>query len=149
VTLSIRTAASADLDQLRDIYRRSSLHNDGDRDALLAHPDALVFAPDGRVGDRIRVAEIAERIAGFATLSGRPDVLELDDLFVDPDHMRTGVARALVADAMDIAHRSGATHISVTANPHAMAFYETVGFQPDGMTTTEFGPGLRMRLEVS
>jgi hypothetical protein len=47
MSLSIRTAARADLDQLRDIYRRSSLHNDGDRVALLAHPEALVFAPQG------------------------------------------------------------------------------------------------------
>jgi GNAT superfamily N-acetyltransferase len=149
MTVSIRAATSADLDRLRGVYRRSSLHNDGDRDALLAHPDALVFAPDGTVGERTRVAEIDGRTVGFATLSGQPDTLELDDLFVDPDRMRNGVARALITDAVHIARDAGATRIAVTANPHAMAFYEAVGFQSHGTATTEFGPGLRMQLVVS
>jgi hypothetical protein len=34
--------------------------------------------------------------------------------------------------------------IAVDANPHALAFYESVGFVVDGPTATEFGPGLRM-----
>ena len=149
MTLSIRTAAPADLEQLRAVYRRSSLHNDGDRAALLAHPEALVFAPDGNIGEHIRIAQIDGRVVGFATLSGHPDSPELEDLFVDPDWMRNGIARALIADAVHLARDAGATHIAVTANPHAMAFYETVGFQAHGTTTTEFGPGLRMQLEVS
>jgi hypothetical protein len=33
-------------------------------------------------------------------------------------------------------------------NPHAMAFYESVGFTHDGVTQTQFGPAPRMRLDV-
>jgi hypothetical protein len=34
----------ADVAVLRDVFRRSSLTNDGDRNNLLANPDALVFS---------------------------------------------------------------------------------------------------------
>src|SRR4029077_10925761 len=38
-----RSAEPADVDAIRGVYRRASLWNEGDRDALLANPDALVF----------------------------------------------------------------------------------------------------------
>jgi hypothetical protein len=36
VTVVIRAAGPADMATIRDVYRRSSLHNPGDRDSLLA-----------------------------------------------------------------------------------------------------------------
>ena len=73
---------------------------------------------------------------------------ELDDLFVDPDCRRRGIATALVLDALDRAADQQLTHIEVTANPHALAFYESVGFVSDGMRQTRFGPGNRMHINV-
>ena len=40
------------------------------------------------------------------------------------------------------------TRIDVAANPHALAFYEAVGFVVDGVAETEFGVGTRMRIDV-
>ena len=37
---------------------------------------------------------------------------------------------------------------AVIANPHALAFYEAVGFVADGLVPTRFGPGHRMHLDV-
>jgi predicted N-acetyltransferase YhbS len=74
------------------------------------------------------------------------DGLELDDLFVDPDRMRQGIARALVADALDAARRDGASGIGVVANGHALAFYRAVGFVESGTEQTLFGPAVRMWL---
>jgi hypothetical protein len=45
-----------------------------------------------------------------------------------------------------MARRDGIARISVTANPHADAFYRRVGFVHAHDTQTEFGPGLRMEL---
>jgi hypothetical protein len=39
----IRDAVPADMAVLRDVFRRSSLSNEGDRVNLLANPDALEF----------------------------------------------------------------------------------------------------------
>ena len=78
------------------------------------------------------------RIVGFATLVGS----ELEDLFVDPDWMRQGIATALVQDAAATVPR-----IEVTANAHALAFYESVGFVRDGVAETTGGRAHRMHLD--
>jgi GNAT superfamily N-acetyltransferase len=147
--LAIRDAVPADLAELREVYRASSLSNEGDRENLLANPNALEF-PGIAAGDgRTRVAVAADgRIAGFATSLIAGDAVELDDLFVDPGWMRRGIGRALVADAAAIARQWGASRIEVTANPHALAFYRQAGFVAGHEVQTRFGPGTRMHLDV-
>jgi N-acetylglutamate synthase-like GNAT family acetyltransferase len=53
---------------------------------------------------------------------------ELEDLFVDPDWMRRGIATKLVLDALANAREQGIARIDMTANGHALAFYKKVGF---------------------
>ena len=95
--------------------------NDGDRDLLLARPEVLELADEGIIEGRTQVAVGADdEILGFITT--RPldaCVLEIEDLFVDPDWMRTGVASGLVEDLLATAHGNGVRRIEVTANPHA------------------------------
>jgi GNAT superfamily N-acetyltransferase len=149
VTGTIRTAQADDVEVLGDVYRRSSLANDGDRPDLLAHPDALAFDDLGVREGRTRVALVDDRIVGFATLRPVGDVAELDDLFVDPDFMRRGLASALVRDAAEVATDQGMVRIEVTANDHALAFYEYAGFVAHGTVETRFGPGTRMHLHLT
>jgi ribosomal protein S18 acetylase RimI-like enzyme len=59
--------------------------------------------------------------------------------------MRRGVATALVRS---LQNEADVAWIEVTANPHAMAFYRSVGFVDDGVAETQFGPAPRMRLSV-
>ena len=149
MTFVIRDAVPADLAALRDVYRRASLSNEGDRMNLLANPDALEFPGLGGDERRTRVATADGRIAGFATSVPAGDVTELDDLFVDPGWMRRGVGRALVRDAVAIARDLGAGRIEVTANRHALAFYGKAGFVAGHEVQTRFGPGIRMHLDVT
>lgn len=144
----IRTAEFGDLDAVRSLFRRSSLSNDGDREVLLANPDALVFDPAPIRAHRTRVAVDDGRLVGFATTCPRGEIDELEDLFVDPERMRRGIATALVADATAIARARGASCIEVTANGHALDFYVTVGFVVSGDAETPFGPAVRMRLDL-
>ena len=146
----IRDAVPADVAALRQLYRRASLSNEGDRMNLLANPDALEWGGLGGDDRRTRVAGIAGgRIAGFATSVPAGGVIELDDLFVDPGWMRRGAGRALVLDAVAIARDLGARRIEVTANQHALVFYGKAGFIADHEVRTRFGPGIRMHLDVS
>jgi GNAT superfamily N-acetyltransferase len=149
VTFEIRDAEPADLAAVQDVYRRASLSNEGDRMNLLANPDALEFPGLGGDDRRTRVATAVGRIAGFATSVLAGDVIELDDLFVDPGWMRRGAGRALVLDAVAIARDLGARRIEVTANQHALAFYGKAGFTADHEVRTRFGPGTRMHLDVA
>jgi N-acetylglutamate synthase-like GNAT family acetyltransferase len=146
--VSIRHAVSADAGVLGDVYRRSSLSNQGDRAALLSHPEALEFSALAVKEHRVRVAVIDDRIVGFVTLLATGQSGELEDLFVDPDWMLHGIGRTLVQDAVESAREQGLTRVEVTANPHALGFYEKVGFVRNGMTRTPFGPGHRMYIPV-
>ena len=150
MTVLIRDSVPADLAALREVYRRASLSNEGDRMTLLANPDALEFP--GLAGDdrRTRVAvATGGQVVGFATTLIAGDAAELDDLFVDPGWMRRGIGRALVLDAIAIARDRGASRVEVTANPHALVFYESVGFAVDHEVQTRFGPGSRMHVDVA
>ena len=146
--VEVRTAVPADLAALRRLFRRSSLSNEGDRELMIAHPELVEPSEEAVAEGRTRIAVAADgTILGFAT--GRrleSGVLELEDLFVDPDSTRHGIGRRLVADLVARAERQGITRIELTANPHADAFYRSVGFVRVGETETEFGPAARMEL---
>jgi predicted N-acetyltransferase YhbS len=145
----VRAAVGADLDAIREVFRASSLSNAGDRAALLAHPELLVWPGTTIAAGRTRVAvDDGGAIVGFATAVPVDGEWELDDLFVQPGRMRQGVARRLVQDVLTLAARSGVRTVRVSANPHAMAFYTAVGFVPYGTAQTRFGPVQRLRLDV-
>jgi GNAT superfamily N-acetyltransferase len=144
----MRDAFPSEIDALRELYRRSSLSNEGDRASLLAHPEALVWPDLALRQCRTRVAVRDGELVGFASTLDVEDVMELEDLFVDPDWMRHGIGRLLVRDAMAIASRENVARIDVEANPHAWSFYENVGFTHDGRVETPFGQGARMHLEI-
>ncbi len=143
--IAIRNAVPADLDALRGVFRRASLSNRGDRDHLLAHPRYLVLADSGVAEGRTRVALHPEAgVVGFASWLVTGDVIEMEDIFVDPDWMRRGIGRKLVIDIIDIAKAKGFVRLEVTANPHARSFYEGTGFTADFEVQTAFYPGQRM-----
>ena len=144
----VRAAAAEDVAALREVFRRASLDNAGDREVLLANPEVLVWSGEEIAGGRVRVAVEDGTVVGFATTIPVNGGLELEDLFVEPDRMRRGVGRRLVRDVLDFARAEGVEHVWVTANPHAMAFYTAVGFVPDGSAPTRFGPAPRLRLDV-
>jgi GNAT superfamily N-acetyltransferase len=145
----IRDAGPGDMSMLREVFRNSSLSNDGDRENLLAHPEVLEFSDLAVTEGRTRVAVASGRIAGFATWLGAGDVIEIEDLFVDPGQWRQGIGRALVLDLIAIAGRRGAGRVEVTANQHALAFYERVGFVAGHEVETRFGPAPRMHLDLA
>jgi GNAT superfamily N-acetyltransferase len=136
------------------VFRAAALSNLGDAPALLAHPEYVVFAGDGIAEGRTRVAiDVVggrDQLVGFATVTPGPDGQpDLEDLFVDPGHRRRGVARRLIHDAAWIARCAGHRAITVTGNPHALAFYVAAGFVVIGHAETEFGSSPRLRLDVT
>ena len=149
--VSIRTAVPDDLPELQRIYREASLSNWGDRDLLLQHPEVLVFVGSGIAGGHTLVAALDDRIVGFATAveADSSQELELEDLFVDPSWHRRGIARRLIEDLVRAARSDGSRAILVTGNPHAKAFYLSVGFVERGQALTEFGLASRYRLDLT
>jgi GNAT superfamily N-acetyltransferase len=145
----IRLGIPADLPAATDVYRRASLSNAGDRDNLLAHPEHLILAPEGLAEGRTYVAEEDGSVVGFATWAEAGGTMELEDLFVDPDWRRRGIATALVGRIVDVLRAWGVECLEVTANPHARGFCGAAGFIDCGVAETVFGAAPRMRLAIS
>ncbi|MEQ1769128.1 MAG: GNAT family N-acetyltransferase [Devosia sp.] len=147
--ISIRSAEPRDREVLIVLMRRASLANPGDREALLAHPEAIDVPVEQLTSDMTCIAELAGVPAGFATVLPRPDgEAELDGLFVEPHLWRSGVGRALVARAIELARGGDARFLHVVANPHAFDFYRAVGFVDFGIAETQFGSGALMRIPL-
>jgi GNAT superfamily N-acetyltransferase len=160
---AIRTAVAADLAELQRVFREASLSNPGDVPGLLAHPEFLVLSGEGVAGGRTRVAQDGGvedggvedggeggPLLGFVTVVDGPDGdPELEDLFVDPERRRRGVARELVLDAARTARAAGHRRMWVTGNQHALAFYRAAGFVEVGEAATALGPAPRLRQDLT
>ena len=145
-TCKIRLAVNSERVALEQLQLRASLNNAGDRDALLAKPDAIEL-PEAQIADgQVFVAVQDEVIVGFAAVLLRTDGdIELDGLFVEPIKWRSGVGRTLVNRCVEYAYDQGAYALHVIGNPHAKRFYESSGFEFLGTHETRFGVGLLYR----
>jgi GNAT superfamily N-acetyltransferase len=122
-------------------------------------PDRIEARLEGRVDDgaAILVGERGGEVAGFV-LHGpcrdddaRPTTGEIWALYVDPDHWRAGVGRALVDAALGDLRGSGhseATVWTLADSPRNLRFYEALGFELDGaqQRRESFGAPLEVRL---
>jgi GNAT superfamily N-acetyltransferase len=142
----IRTATIAEQKALEALQLRASLTNDGDREALLANPDAIEIPLEQITARRVFVSELSGATVGFSAIEPRVDgETELDALFVEPNIRRHGVGRLLVEYCAEIARRQGSKMLHVTGNPHAQDFYIACGFKQIGTIETRFGVGLLLR----
>ena len=143
--LMVRLAEPCERAALEALQWRASLANDGDRDALLANPDAIELPMAQIEAGQVFVGERAGTVVGFAAVLPRPDgAVELDGLFVEPALFRGGVGRALVERCVEDARARGASRLHVVGNFHAEGFYAACGFTMLGEAATRFGPALSM-----
>jgi GNAT superfamily N-acetyltransferase len=148
--VQIRAATMRDMPALRAIFIAASLSNLGDRAVLLANPDTLELNTASTQEGRTRVATAEDgRVVAFATTAPVGDLVEIEDLFVQPDWMGRGVGRALVADIVAEARRRGAQRVEVIATDPAVAFYRKLGFVFDRVVATRFRPALRLYLNLA
>ncbi|MGC2186613.1 MAG: GNAT family N-acetyltransferase [Terriglobales bacterium] len=145
----IRPALPSEKLELEQLQMRASLANAGDRDALLAHPDAIHVPVEQIAGGRVFVSECEGAIVGFAAIEPRQDgECELDGLFVEPHLQRRGIGQSLIEHCAQVVRLQGSRAMHVVGNPHAAEFYSACGFEVVGATETRFGPGILMRRPV-
>jgi len=142
----IRPALQEERSSLEALQWRASLANSGDRDSLLANPDAIALPAEQIAQGQVFVAQSEGVIVGFAAVLTRPDGnAELDALFVEPTLWKRGVGRLLVDRCSDVARERASRTLHVVGNPHAEGFYVACGFRATGVVETRFGAGLAMQ----
>jgi GNAT superfamily N-acetyltransferase len=145
----IRPGVQAERSSLEALQWRASLANSGDRDSLLAHPDAISLPPEQLANGHVFVAEQDDVVVGFAAIVARPDGdTELDGLFVEPSLWKQGVGRLLVQHCADVARAGASRILHVVGNPHAEGFYAACGFRTTGAVETRFGAGFEMERQL-
>jgi GNAT superfamily N-acetyltransferase len=141
-----RPAAASEREALEALQWRASLANEGNREALLANPDAIELPLNQILAGQVFVAERAGVTLGFAAILPREDgATELDGLFVEPDAWKQGIGRLLVEHCAAAARAGGSATLHVVGNPHAEGFYHACGFVRVGTVQTRFGVALSMR----
>jgi GNAT superfamily N-acetyltransferase len=142
----VRPAVASEQKELEALQWRASLNNPGDREALLAHPDAIELPLEQIRGGGVFVAEVAGSMMGFAAILPRDNGdFDLDALFVEPSAWRQGIGRALIEHCAAAARTAGAESLHVVGNPHAEGFYSSCGFEMLGTKQMRFGVGLLMK----
>lgn len=147
--LTFRPGTPDDRATLLALQWRASLGNPGDREMLLANPDAIDIPPDQLTAATCVIAVMNGVDVGFAIVLPRTDGdAELDGMFVDPEHWKLGIGRALGGEARRLATAMGAKALHVVANPEALGFYRSLGFEAVGVAQTRFATAPTMRIPL-
>ena len=140
----IREAISDDATFLSNLAIRSKAHWGYSTEFMEACVDELSVSPAYiENGDfHYVVAVVDEEVVGFYELEGLSgDEIELGALFVDPDHIGTGVGKALIERAKRHAIKLGASKLNIQGDPNAEKFYRSAGGEPTGSKESESIPG--------
>ena len=97
--------------------------------------------------ESVLVAQINDQIVGYVALGNssplrsRRHVLDVRSIAVDPAHLRKGVGRRLLEEAIEEARRRGAHKLALrvlSTNEPARGLYHTCGFVIEGNLRDEY-----------
>ena len=135
---------AASLSDLSDLVRLTRAFYDEDGfttadDDIRSRFARFLAADDARV----TVAAVDDASCGFALTTIRLIlesglVAEIQDLYVDPEHRRQGIAGALIEDAASWARAQAASLVEVVVAPngydveHLVSYYTSLDFKDEG-----------------
>ncbi len=142
-TSFLRIAKVEDAEPLTALALRSKSYWGYDDAFMKAATAELTVTPERIETEEITVAVSGGTIAGMVALrrSSEDRVLELEDMFVDPSHIGTGLGSLLMAHTEMRARKRGARRVEVNADPHAQGFYERCGYRLIGTCVSTSIPG--------
>jgi GNAT superfamily N-acetyltransferase len=150
--LHIETWAEAYRDRVPEAFYRERLA------AHRARDWAEVLRDQAALGGGVLLARCAEDVCGLCQYGPTDDedhdprrVGHVHRLYVHPRHQRAGVGRSLLSEATQRLRERGmsvATLWALKADERARAFYERLGWQPDGAERCAGAIDVRYRLLV-
>ncbi|HEX6128580.1 MAG TPA: GNAT family N-acetyltransferase, partial [Candidatus Limnocylindria bacterium] len=147
----IRRARPEEADALRDLAHRSKAHWPYDADFLAKVRPLLRLEPADVARDEVWVLQEPGAVAGWHRVTLHGPRAELEDLWLEPEWIRTGRGRLLFEHAAGVARRHGATSLTWDAEPYAEGFYRAMGGVEIGRTPSAVEEGRtlpRMRVDL-
>jgi GNAT superfamily N-acetyltransferase len=141
ISVAVRPAAPGDLGALSDLAFRSKGYWGYSAEFLEACREELTVTAQRLDEESIWVAEAGGEVLGFAASRVEEEVAELVDLFVEPEHIGSGVGAALWAHVIAHVAATGATRLRIEADPHAEEWYQRRGAVRVGETPSGSIPG--------
>ena len=99
--------------------------------------EALTITPEFITDNQVYAAVFEEEMGGFYALVERGREVELEHLWVLPEHIGAGIGRALFDHAVRRTAALGATTLSIEADPNAEGFYRRMGARRVGENVYE------------
>jgi GNAT superfamily N-acetyltransferase len=133
--VTFRRASPEAAEELTELTLASKAHWGYDRDFMdLARP-SLTVTPEYLEANDCWVAEIDGVTLGWFSLVPIGDGLLLDNFFVLPAHIGSGLGRLLWEEALRRAKAAGVDRVTLEADPNAAGFYERMGARRTGSVT--------------
>lgn len=125
--ITIRPARPGELAELSILCLRSKAVWGYSAGFLAACRPKLMLRPEDLAASRVSVASRRGHAVGVLQLTVRGDRATLDKLFVEPQALRTGIGRALFAEAVREARDGGAASLVIDSDPAAADFFRRMG----------------------
>ncbi|AUS82033.1 GNAT family N-acetyltransferase [Actinoalloteichus sp. AHMU CJ021] len=148
----LRPARPEEAGALSDLALAAKGHWGYGQEFLAACRDELTFRPEDVARGRFVVADHDGLVVGFASIGGEAPGGELENLWVTPSRIGTGLGRVLWLDALARAATAGFEYLTIDADPNAEGFYRRMGAERVGEVPSSSVAGRmlpRMRVRVS
>jgi GNAT superfamily N-acetyltransferase len=125
--LTFRPASPDDAESLTELTIASKAHWGYDEAFMALARPVLVVTRDYLESNDCWVAEHDGQTVGWFSLVELSDALLLDNFFLLPDRIGSGLGREMWHRALNRAAAKGARRLTLEADPNAAGFYERMG----------------------
>ena len=152
MTPTIRRARPDEAPALRALAHRSKAHWPYTPEFLAVVEPMLQLQPDDVAAHEVWTLEVDGIVVGWHRVTMHGDGAELEDLWLEPGVIGTGLGRVLFEHAVTVADGLGAQRLEWDADPYAVGFYRAMGGEQIGSTPSAAEPGRmlpRMQLALA
>jgi GNAT superfamily N-acetyltransferase len=153
MNIEIRRAHPSEAEVLTAIAHDAKRHWNYPEDWIEQWKPDLTITPDFISLNEVFVALVDKKIAGCCALVLSGSLAEIEHMWLRPEHMGTGIGRALFTHAKQRAEERGARVLELSADPNAEGFYARMGAKrideiPAGMNGDKDRVLPRMRMQL-
>lgn len=150
--IEIRRAHPEEADILTETAHAAKRHWNYPESWIQQWQSDLTITPEFITANEVFAATINDEIAGCCALVMTDSLAEIEHMWIRPEHMGSGVGRALFEHARERAIERGANVLELSADPYAEGFYARMGAKRIGEIPADMDGQARvlprMRMEL-